>query len=246
MPASCAGATLVRLVTWNIHGGIGLDGQYNAARVIAVLRELHADVVALQEVAALSLHAGFLKQVSDALDVRIVVGRTLTRRDADYGNALLSRFPVISSASIELSVRRHEPRNAIDAKLDVHGSALRVMATHLGLRPAERREQVQRILRAVDAAPHVPTVLMGDLNEWYLWGRPLRWLHARFRATPAPASFPARRPVLALDRIWGHPAESLSGVRAHRSSLTRAASDHLPVIGLMAIPSPASAQALAD
>ncbi len=204
------------------------------ARVIAVLRELHADVVALQEVASLSLHAGFLMQVSEALGVRIVVGRTLSRRGADYGNVLLSRYPVSSSASIELSLARREPRNAIDARLDVHGGDLRVVATHLGLRPAERREQVQRILRAVDTMPQQPTVLMGDLNEWYLWGRPLRWLHARFRATPAPATFPARRPVLALDRIWAHPAASLSGVRAHRSMLTRVASDHLPVVGLMA------------
>ena len=236
MQASSDGVASVRLATWNIHGGVGLDGQYNAARVIAVLRELHADVVALQEVASLSLHAGFLRHVSEALGVRIVVGRTLTRRGIDYGNALLSRFPVISDTSIELSVALHEPRNAIDARLDVHGCKLRVVATHLGLRPAERREQVQRILRTIDAAPQQVTVLMGDLNEWYLWGRPLRWLRARFRATPAPATFPTRRPVLALDRIWAYPSASLAGVRTHRSALTRYASDHLPVIGLLAVP----------
>ena len=59
---------------------------------------------------------------------------------------------------------------------------LRVLSTHLGLRPAERRKQVRRILSALDADAQSPVILMGDVNEWYLWGRPVRWLRAHFRA----------------------------------------------------------------
>ncbi|MEO5764512.1 MAG: endonuclease/exonuclease/phosphatase family protein [Casimicrobiaceae bacterium] len=223
-------ATAIRLATWNIHGGVGSDGNYDAQRVIAVLRELRADVVALQEVASLAMHGEFLQQLRDALGVDVIAGRTLTRGEGDYGNALLTRYPVTRSANIELAVDRREPRNAIDALLAVSGAELRVVSTHLGLRPAERREQVQRILRAIDAAPAGLTVLMGDINEWFLWGRPLRWLHARFRATPAPSTFPSRRPLFALDRIWVQPVERLRRLDVHRSALARHASDHLPLV----------------
>jgi endonuclease/exonuclease/phosphatase family metal-dependent hydrolase len=77
---------------------------------------------------------------------------------------------------------------------------------------------------------------MGDLNEWYLWGRPLRWLHARFCAMRTPATFPAHRPVLKLDRIWAHPTSALQSLRAHRTPLSRVASDHLPLVAEFAPP----------
>jgi len=230
MPAEAApAARCLRLATWNIHGGIGRDRRYDPGRIIAVLQELRADIIALQEVASLAVHGEFLGQVRSALDVHVVVGRTLTRRAADYGNALLSRFPVKETSNIDLTVGSHEPRGAIDARLDVEGRELRVMSTHLGLRPAERRKQVHRILCALDSDAHGPVVLMGDVNEWYLWGRPVRWLHARFRSTPAPATYPAQRPVFALDRIWARPVQYLRGVAVHRSALAHVASDHLPL-----------------
>jgi endonuclease/exonuclease/phosphatase family metal-dependent hydrolase len=107
---------------------------------------------------------------------------------------------------------------------------LRVLATHLGLRPRERRQQVRKLLAAVESELSHPTILMGDLNEWYLWGRPLRWLHAHFQEKPsAPPTFPARRPVFALDRIWISPAGCLRRLQSHASPLARVASDHLPL-----------------
>lgn len=230
MPDESAPAVrCLRLATWNIHAGVGRDRRYDPARIIAVLLELRADIIALQEVASLAAHGEFLVQVRSALDVHVVVGRTLTRHAADYGNALLTRFPVKETANIDLTVGKHEPRGAIDARIDIDGSELRVLSTHLGLHPAERRKQVRRILTALDADAHSPVILMGDVNEWYLWGRPVRWLHARFRATPAPATYPAQKPVFALDRIWVRPVEHLRGVAVHRSPLARVASDHLPL-----------------
>jgi endonuclease/exonuclease/phosphatase family metal-dependent hydrolase len=230
MPAESApSARCLRLATWNIHAGIGRDRRYDPGRIIAVLQELHADIVALQEVAPLTEHGEFLSQVRSALGVHVAVGRTLTRRAGEYGNALLSRFPFKETANIDLTVGKHEPRGAIDARIDVDGRELRVLSTHLGLRPAERRKQVRKILAALDTDAHSPVVLMGDVNEWYLWGRPVRWLHARFRATPAPATYPAQRPVFALDRIWVRPVQYLRAVSVHRSALAHVASDHLPL-----------------
>jgi len=74
------------------------------------------------------------------------------------------------------------------------------------------------------------TVLLGDFNEWLPGGRPLRALQGRFGRDPSPRTFPARRPVFALDRIWVQPRAALGKVRAHRTNLARAASDHLPVV----------------
>ena len=228
--AAADDAKSLRLATWNIHGAIGADRRHDVPRIIAVLREIGADVVALQEVAPLGLEDALLSRARDELGMHVLTGRTLTRRNADYGNALLSRCRVGRSASLDLTVGNHEPRNAIDARLACGAHEVRVIATHLGLRPAERREQVQRILAAVDHAPLGPTIVMGDLNEWYLWGRPLRWLHDRFAVSHTPATFPARRPMLKLDRIWAHPTSALHDVRAHRSVLARVASDDLPLV----------------
>lgn len=119
-------------------------------------------------------------------------------------------------------------------------AALRVIATHLGLRPAERRAQVQRLLARVRQGDHppehppLPTVLLGDINEWLLWGRPLRWLHRWFEATPAPATFPSRWPLLALDRIWVRPRTRLLRVYRYADAHARLASDHLPLIAEIA------------
>jgi endonuclease/exonuclease/phosphatase family metal-dependent hydrolase len=72
-------------------------------------------------------------------------------------------------------------------------------------------------------------VLLGDLNEWFLWGRPLRWLQGIFGKTPAPLTFPSGFPLFALDRIWVRPPTALITLEAHTSALSRVASDHLPV-----------------
>lgn len=221
---------VLRMATWNIHAGVGRDGRYDVNRIIDVLRELRADVIALQEVASLALHGDFFARLRAALPLEVVAGPTLSRDGADFGNALLSRYPVTRRAHLDLTVRHHERRGAIDVEIDVAGQALRVVSTHLGLRPYERRRQVRQILDALDGRPDFPTVLMGDVNEWYLWGRPLRWLHAHFHRPPAPPTFPSRRPLFALDRIWVQPESLLRALLPHRTALARQASDHLPLV----------------
>jgi endonuclease/exonuclease/phosphatase family metal-dependent hydrolase len=79
-------------------------------------------------------------------------------------------------------------------------------------------------------------VLLGDLNEWLLWGQPLRWLHAYFKETPAPATFPARFPLFALDRVWVRPRSALVHLAANASELARRASDHLPITAVLECP----------
>jgi endonuclease/exonuclease/phosphatase family metal-dependent hydrolase len=110
------------------------------------------------------------------------------------------------------------------------------VATHLGLSPGERREQVRRLLGTLPPLEQEgPGVLMGDFNEWFLWGRPLRWLRARYERTPHLPTFPTRRPLLSLDRIWVRPRESLIELETVRNALTRIASDHLPLRAVVAL-----------
>ena len=243
----------LRLASYNIHIGVGRDGRFHPERVAAVVRELDADVIALQEV---QLGAGtfdMLSHLAAATGYAALAGPTLTHpTHGHYGNAVLSRLSVLRWRCLDLSVPAHEPRGALDVTLDCDdGVSLRLIATHLGLRPPERRHQVRRLLREINADVHRgPTILLGDVNEWFLWGRPLRWLHAHFGRPPAPRTFPAGAPVLALDRVWLKPRRCLRALCAHRSALARLASDHLPVVATLdlascRVPAPPAARELA-
>jgi endonuclease/exonuclease/phosphatase family metal-dependent hydrolase len=221
----------VRVATYNVHQCVGRDGRRDPKRICAVLEAIDADVVTLQELEwdpAEALH--LLEDFSRALGYQPIAGPTLLRAKGHYGNALLTRLPIVEHELLELTVNGHEPRGAIDVILDTGSRSLRVMATHLGLWPYERRRQMRRLLERLDRAPQVPTVLMGDLNEWFLWGRPLRWLRARFGATPAPLTFPSALPLFALDRIWVRPRDLLADLGVRKDTQARRASDHLPVV----------------
>jgi len=169
-----------------------------------------------------------LEDLAARLGYTPLAGPTLLRSDGHYGNALLTRLPVEDVRLEDLSVPGREPRGALAAVLRTGDGPLTLIATHLGLAPGERRRQMRRLLALVRASAK-PVVLLGDLNEWFLWGRPLRWLRAHFGRTPAPATFPARWPIFALDRIWVEPAVALERIETHRARPARVASDHLPV-----------------
>ena len=223
----------LRIATYNVHRAIGGDGRTDPDRILRVLREIDADVYALQEVEAHDDGADMLAWLGKEMGYQSVAGTTLKRHDGHFGNGVLTRCPVKARRVTDLSWRGREPRGAIAIDIDCTGSALRVVATHLGLRPAERREQVQQLLHLFKEHPHEKSVLLGDLNEWFLWGRPLRRLHRHFRSTPSKATFPARLPILALDRIWTHPRSLLRSLEVHRTPLARAASDHLPLVATL-------------
>lgn len=225
----------LKLASYNVHSAVGRDRRCDPERILAVLREIDADVFALQEVEAHDDGGDMLEWLAGELGYKAIAGTTLRRHDGHFGNGLLTRCPARAIDLVDLSWRRREPRGAIAADLDCGGRQLRVVATHLGLRPAERREQVERLLRLFSWKDDDRAVLMGDLNEWFLWGRPLRHLHRYFDETRAIATFPARRPVLALDRVWTHPGHILKDLGAHRSALARIASDHLPLVATVEI-----------
>lgn len=223
------------VATYNVHGCVGADGRLDTARTLGVLRALEADVIALQELRWQPRDARhLLDEFATGLGYTPLAGPTLLRPDGHYGNALLTRLPVAEVKPVDLSVPGREPRGALEAVLQSAAGPLTVIATHLGLAPGERRRQMQRLLALVRKAPK-PVVLLGDLNEWFLWGRPLRWLRRHFGRTPAPATYPARWPLFALDRIWVEPARMLERIEVHRDGFAPQASDHLPLRATLAL-----------
>ena len=220
-------------VSWNIHGAVGTDRMCAPERIARVLQEMDADVVALQEVplggTSSAASSNVLTALSEATGLQAVAGPTLDTPTRRFGNAVLTRWPIAETRTLDLSFGRREPRGALDVDILLPGETLRVVATHLGLGMSERRAQIAQLVAAFDR-PALPVIVAGDINEWLLWRRALRMLTAHFRAAPAPATFPSRLPLFALDRVWMHPASRLTSVRAWRYGEARIASDHLPLV----------------
>jgi endonuclease/exonuclease/phosphatase family metal-dependent hydrolase len=231
-PAAGPPGRPLAVVSYNVHRCIGVDGRHDPGRVARVVRELDADVVGLQEVASRHRGDGDVDQLAYLaadLGLGAVAGPVVDLERGRCGNGLLTRLPVLDVRRIDLTLARREPRGALDVDLAWGGTALRVVVTHLGLRPGDRRAQVARLLAALGDDREQPLVLLGDVNEWFPAAAALRRLHARLGRPPAVPSFPSRRPLFALDRLWVQPLTGLAGLRAHRSPLARLASDHLPV-----------------
>lgn len=223
----------LRVATYNVHACVGTDGRHDPDRVASVIADLDADVVALQE---------FTYPASVALETRTpVVLTTLDRYECAlgptrqnvthcFGNALLTRHPIVEIHRIDLSMERREPRGAIAATIDLGGATLHVLAAHLGLRVHERRFQVRQILNYLDSVHSTQFVVLGDFNDWLPGRSVVHVLDERLGRLPRPRSFPAFRPLIPLDRIWVHPRESLTRIAAHATPAARRASDHLPVV----------------
>lgn len=221
---------LFSAATYNVHLWIGAGGQRDMDRCLSVVREMDVDLVGLQEASFFHESADrALASLEDKAGMRAVLGPTLIRKEAGFGNVLLSRHPVKKVRRHDISVPWREPRSLIDAEVDLHGHALRVLVTHFGLRGWERRRQAVKLLEIIDAYKGPPALILGDFNEWFRLARSLGTLRAALGTTIAPRSFPALFPLFALDRIWAPPPLAILEIEAWRSRLSRIASDHLPV-----------------
>lgn len=222
-----------RAVSYNIHRCVGMDGRKDPGRVAEVIRELGADIVGLQEVDSKRGEDGRfepMQKLAKESGFHVIPGETVLRDDEHYGNLLLTGRRVRGEIRrLDLSLPGREPRGAIDVDLDLEGEPIRVLVTHLGLRPRERRVQVRKLLDVLMVEPDRLTIVMGDINEWLPGSRTLRWLHGRLGRSPAPRTFPAFFPLFSLDRIWVWPRRALLSIRAHDSPTARSASDHLPL-----------------
>jgi endonuclease/exonuclease/phosphatase family metal-dependent hydrolase len=220
-----------RVATYNIHRGLGRDGIEDYRRIAAVLAEIDADIIGLQEVTSHSQTTDdVLTYLAAAVGMLPVEGFTLTAAGARYGNALLSKLPIAATSLTDIGLKGREPRGVIQVDLSLNGQKAVVWATHLGLGFHERRSQARMLLALVDKVDCDIKILLGDFNEWLPYGGPLRAIGNRFTTHKSPATFPARRPLLKLDRIWLQPAEKIKSLRTHSTKLSMVASDHLPLV----------------
>ncbi len=230
----------LRVATWNIHDAKGSDGVRNVTRVGVVvrqLRQLGVPLIGLQEVACGPSAGNEVAELAHGNGYHWSAIPTHGHRSTkQYGNALLSSTPADSVHIHDLSIAGREPRGALETRFCWQGHRLRVVVTHLGLRAGERRLQVDRLLALLGREPGVTTVLLGDINEWLLWGRPLRWLHRRFGNSPSVRSFPTFLPVFALDRIWIDRPWAMRTIGSFRTPESSHASDHLPVVATLRFP----------
>jgi endonuclease/exonuclease/phosphatase family metal-dependent hydrolase len=226
----------LKVASYNIHACVGTDARYDPPRIARVLDELDCHVLGLQEVDdRCPPHDGLpqFRYFQHATGMTAIDGPAIHDHRGCYGNVLLTRLAVRRARRLDLSHRAREPRGAIDAVLRGPTGPIRVIVTHLGLHPRERAEQIRTLIQALrgdDGFPRdLPTLLLGDMNEYLPTGPRIRDLKARFAAGFHRGSWPAFWPILPLDRIYSDPAPRRAAFRIHRSATARRASDHLPV-----------------
>jgi endonuclease/exonuclease/phosphatase family metal-dependent hydrolase len=221
----------LRVVTYNVHKCRGMDGRVSTTRIVEVLREVAADVIAVQEVMGEQAEA-----ISAELALPFVIGENRRYQGCAYGNAVLSRFPILGWRNYNLTVDGCEERGCLRADLGIDGASdlLHVFNVHLGTGFGERRHQGRALLRddvLADAALQHPRVLLGDFNEWTT-GLATRLLRAHMKSADIRGrSYPGLLPLLHLDHIYYDEALKLAKFTVHRSRKALVASDHLPLVG---------------
>jgi endonuclease/exonuclease/phosphatase family metal-dependent hydrolase len=224
---------MIRVASYNMRKAIGTDRRRRPERTIEVLNELGADVVALQEAdrrfgartSALPLH-----MIGEHSDYKPVPFNERSGSLGWHGNAMLVKKDVVVTRTELVHLPSLEPRGAVLADLDVHGEALRVVGMHLDLSGLWRRRQAHTILAYLAArGDDVPTVLMGDLNEWSTRGGCLRDFAHHCRFADCGRSFHSRKLVARLDRIMVMNGLDVVEAGTHHSAASLKASDHLPI-----------------
>ncbi len=244
----------LRFVTYNVHGCSGMDGRVSPRRIARVLRALSPDVVALQELDLGRRRSRAEDQASiiaRELGMHVVFCPTVTIGEEHYGHALLSRWPVeiVRRAFLPTDGKSwwQEPRAALWARINLCGEPTNIITTHLGLGPNERLLQMKALLSeewigGISAGEGV--ILCGDFNlspgsaPYLLAAAKLRDAQAGRRGGRPLSTFTSARPVMRIDHLFVSRHFEPRGVIVPRNSLTRLASDHLPlVVDLLRVPS---------
>ncbi len=242
------------ILTLNLHMGFDpLKRRFVLPEMREAIRSVSADVVFLQEV--LGAHAGHARRhhnwpegsqyefLADTIWNQHAYGRNAAYPDGHHGNALLSKFPILSHQNRDVSVHGHEERGLLHCEIDLPGSGLPLHAicVHLGLREGHRREQLELLCRVIrhEIPADAPLIVAGDFNDWRVRGHRLMidcGLHEAFEQANGRVAktFPARWPLLAVDRIY------LRHVRVTSVDVLSARpwshlSDHAPLLGTVEI-----------
>ena len=230
----------MRLLSWNIHKGIGgRDRRYSLQRIIDCIDHERPDFVCLQEVDRLVSRSDFDDQprlLGQTLNLHSIFQANVPVANGTYGNLILSRWAVGSSHRISLKRGIRKSRGAQLIHVETPKGAIHLVNTHLGLDERERHWQVESLLshHLFQSSVMIPTVIAGDFNDWRntLAERSLA-SHGFQQVTSPPSdfrSFPSWLPVGGLDKIFFRGKVVFNRARVIRTSLARIASDHLPIV----------------
>ncbi len=233
----------VRIATYNVHKCRGLDRRVRPQRIVEVLREVDADIIALQEVVSVadtpSREHDQARFIAEELGLKYSLGENRRVGEGAYGNLLLSRFPVWTTRNYDITWRGREARGCLRADNDIGiAEPVHVFKVHLGTAFIERRYQGQQlvsdeILRSADLRG--PRVVLGDFNEWTR-GLASRLLESELESIDVrhhigrKRTYPWLMPMLHLDHIYFDPHLTVERLTLHTSPTARVASDHLPLV----------------
>lgn len=232
----------LRVVTYNVHKGVGTDGRLDLERIAEVIRHYDADVTVLQEVMFYEPWRGKRSQASELHELlgrpHAAIGLNCRRHFGIYGNVTFSRWPLAVQENVDLTMPLKRPRSALRTSVSVGERLLHVYNAHLGLVRLERRLQAERLVADIDAEiPNdEPVVVLGDTNDWrdrlfpgvFEGAGYVR--HKTRPRGPSHGSFPSWYPVADIDRVFARGPVHLARVFPSRLALARVASDHLPVV----------------
>jgi endonuclease/exonuclease/phosphatase family metal-dependent hydrolase len=232
----------IRIATYNIHKCRGLDRRISPARIVEVLREIDADIIALQEVVSVPngvREADQARFIAEELGYAHCLGENRQLRGGAYGNVVLTRLSLHGWRNYDLSWRGWERRGCLRADIELPNRALlHVFNVHLGLAFTERRHQARRLVGPdilSNTSLQGARIMLGDFNEW------TRGLASRLLATHLESvdlrhhigrtrTYPGVLPVLHLDHIYFDSSLQLERFTMHRSRTALVASDHVPLV----------------
>ena len=232
-----------RVTTYNIHKCRGLDRRVRPKRIAEVLKEIKADVVALQEVVGMDEAArehNQVESIAEDLGLDFRTGENRRLRGSAYGNAVLSRWPIVRDCNHDITWRMYEPRGCLDVSINLPNDAqtvLQLFNVHLGTSFFERRYQGHRLLEVIAGDPDssAPKIILGDFNEWTR-GLTTRLLNRHWNSAEPEQrlgrarTYPGVFPILHLDHVYYNSSLTLKSIGVHRTRLALAASDHLPIV----------------
>lgn len=224
-------------VTYNIHKGIGNDGRYRLDRIAEVLRAINGDVIALQEVdhnAPRSRSEDTARLLAEELGMHYNLGLNVKLKHGAYGNATLSRYPIVESRNMNITWAIKKRRGCLISRIDARGHEIAVMNFHLGLANFERLWQVRKILNShsLRTMRKLPLVALGDSNDRNDKLRaPFESAGMQDAAADAQKAYtwPSYAPLFRLDKVFYSEHWALARRNVFQNQTARVASDHLPL-----------------
>jgi len=237
---------ILSVMTYNVHSCIGMDGKVWPQRIAEVIALCNPDIVALQELDLGLVRSEMMDQahlIALTLDMTYHFHSSIQLEEGQYGNAILSRFPfrLVRAGSIptEALKKSFERRGAIWSEVDFHGRMIQVVATHFGLNRFERSAQTNALLGPEWLGhPYCrsPVILCGDFNALpssSVYRRITRQMQDAQRSIKSgrpQGTWPSRVPILCIDHLFFTSDMKVHKVMVPKTPLTRAASDHLPLV----------------